>query len=760
MCALIYRDYLKRMCRLGMLACLAFTMIQAGDFAWAKTRPTQYRASQMNLPLRFEVNQGQFDSRADFMTRGQGYAMYLSSTQMVLDLEKRSMRLEILGADPGAKAITAGELPGKVNYIKGNDPKKWRKNIPTYKRVTYQKIYPGIDLAYYGRQGKLEYDFVVRPGADVSRISLKVHGSERTLINSRGELVLKNPDGEIRFNKPFCYQESNGGKKIVAGKYIRLGNDRIGFSVGDYDTTRTLVIDPVLEYSTYVGGWQTDVGFDIAVDGAGNSYVVGITRSDDFPVTDGSRPREANQEIFVAKMNPDGSDLIYSTYLGGSDDDTGTGIALSVEGYVYITGYTKSHDFPLEMASQPDYGGGNFDAFVAKLGMDGATLIYSTYVGGSGEEFGEDIALGRPGADRAYFVGTTNSEDLPVHNAFMDAPGTCGGDAFTGRLSFAGGVLNADFLSYLGGNRDDKGHGIAVDFGGNVYVAGETSSSDFPTTAFAFQSEPPIPDVCDGDGFVTKFSFEGTSMILLYSTYLGGVGEDKIKGLAVDPFGSAVVTGYTSSIDFPVQDALFDTMLLGGDAFVTKFNGNGSDLRFSTYLGGNHVDEGLAVTVSMSDLTISVTGKTSSDDFFLLNPVQAVNPDPETHGTAFVSHFDWHGDPIFSTYIGGYGHDMGYGVAAGDPGDVYVTGCTTADRDFPVTPGVFQEIHGGLGDGLADYDAFVLKIGPEGAGKYPPGQNPQDQQTYRIPTGKRPVKKEIVLPYPHERVITSKCLKE
>ncbi len=434
-------------------------------------------------------------------------------------------------ASPRVEALE--ELPGKANYFLGNDPTKWRTNVPTYARVHYQDLYPGIDLIYYGNQRQLEYDLVVRPGADPSRIRLGVQGADTLDVDAQGDLVLHTAGGDIRQRKPAAYQEIDGMRQEISGGYVLKGSHTVGFEVGAYDASRPLVIDPVLFYSTYLGGSSDDFGSGIAVDSSGDAYVTGYTLSTDFPTTVGAfqTTHAADGGLddgFVTKLNPTGAALVYSTYLGGSSDDFGFGIAVDSSGDVYVTGYTLSTAFPTTVGAFQMTNAGGYDGFVTKLNPTGAALVYSTYLGGSSDDFGRGIAVDAAGS--AYVTGYTYSTAFPTTvGAFQTTHAADSGrnDAFVTKLNPTGAGLV--YSTYLGGNSFDVGLGIAVDALGSAYVTGGTQSTNFPTTTRAFQTTFGGGVV---DGFVTKLNPAGS--MLDYSTYLGGTGLDTGFGIAVD----------------------------------------------------------------------------------------------------------------------------------------------------------------------------------------------------------------------------------
>jgi len=656
------------------------------------------------------------------------------------------VRLRLVGANPVAKAVGEAQLPGRSNYFIGNDPRKWRTNVPTYAKVRYKNVYPGVDLDYHGNQRQLEYDFVVAPGADAARILLNVDlmgqpGNKQKVVrlDADGDLVIQTDGGEARFHKPVVYQPEvrssgfPGHSSRVEGHYLLTASNQVRFALGPYDPTKPLVIDPVLSYSTYLGGSGGDLGNAIAVDSAGNAYVTGETFSTDFPTTNPIQGSLAGvTDVFIAKLNPTGSAPIYSTYLGGHDNsysqdvyatDCGTGIAADSSGNVYVTGFTASTDFPTVNPLQRSLKA-TVNGFVAKLNASGSGLVYSTYLGGSGGDFGGGIAVDSTG--NAYVTGTTFSEDFPTVNAFQPQKGstTCPGysqcpDAFVAKLNASGSALV--YSTYLGGSDAENtnlGGRIAVDSAGNAYVSGETWSTDFPTVN-------PLQAANGGvyDGFVAKLNPSGSALV--YSTYLGGSDFDSVLGIAVDATGNASVTGYTSSTDFPTTSGAFQTNCNTSpgsceDAFVAKLRPDGSALVYSTYLGGSGDDGGTGIALDPAG-NAYVTGSTESSDFPTMNAVQSsyagnggVFCAPVPCGDAFVAQLNTSGSGlVYSTYLGGSQQDAGEGVAVDSAGNAYVTGYTTS-TNFP-TLNPPQPSYGGGGTGCGPFscgDAFVAKIGP------------------------------------------------
>jgi hypothetical protein len=679
------------------------------------------------LPLSFEPNLGQVDPRVKFLSRGRGYTLFLTKDQAILRIERRKAKsenelvhLRLVGAKSDAEVTGRDELPGKSNYFIGNDPKKWRTNVPTYAKVRYKDVYPGVDLEYHGSpsaHGQLEYDFIVAPGADPSIIALRV-GAVREpplRIEADGDLMIPANRGEILFHKPLIYQ-ADGGSSLgphhgsrVQGRYILDARNRIRFLLGPYDHSKPLVIDPVLSYSTFLGGSDMDYANGIAVDASGNAYVTGYTASVDFPVVNAAQSSPGGGscsedgtatpcfDAFVSKLNSTGTALVYSTYLGGSDEDYGAGIAVDSRGDAYVAGYTYSTDFPVHNALQPNNAGG-VDAFVAELSPDGASLVYSTYWGGSLDDVGTGIAVDSNG--NAYLSGYTESSGFPVSSGAFQS--TYGGGAHNGFVvKFSPGGAQLGYSTLLGGSRDDYIYAIAVDSAGDAYVTGSTNSTNFPTLN-AFQPNF-SGGQCGGntfpcfDAFAAKLNPAGSA--LLFSTYLGGTGSDYGKAIALDRSANAYITGYTTSKNFPTTSGAFEQAFGGAyDVFVTKLNSSGSTLGYSTYLGGSgtQVAYGIAVDSNGSAYT---TGYNYGGNFPTANPVQAQNAG---YYDAFVSVLDPTGSfLIFSTYLGGTQDDFGSGIALDPSGNVYVAGATFS-TDFPTTPGSFEPSYMG-----GPYDAFV-----------------------------------------------------
>jgi hypothetical protein len=697
------------------------------------------------LPLSFETNLGQVDAQVKFLSRTSSYTLFLTNDEAVLALSGKkargaaekstaanstilkdrikspvetrpaaslarttaTLRMKLRNANPTAKITGLDELSGKSNYFIGNDPKRWQTNVPTYTKVKYEKIYPGIDLVYYGNQRQLEYDFIVAPGADPSRIAFDVTGAKKVSENTQGDLVFKTAaDDEIRWHKPIVYQEKDGARHEIAARYALTAANRVTFKLAEYDASRPLYIDPLI-YSTYLGGGGDDFGIGIAVDDSGNAYVVGLTDSVNFPVTPGAfqTTLKGSSDIFITKFNAAGSSLVYSTYLGGSEVNDGLGVAVDSAGDAYITGLTYSSDFPTTSgALQPAYSGGQ-DGFVTKLNSSGTALIYSTYLGGSEQDQGNGIVV--DGAGNAYVTGFTQSTDFPVTlGAFQTScgnPSSCE-NAFVSAINPTGSALI--YSTYLGGSYD-QGYGISVDSDGNAYVTGFTEAG-FPTTSGALQ----VNSGGGGDAFLTKVNSRGST--LTYSTYVGGSGYDQGYGVAIDQAGNAYITGFTESVNFPVTPGAFQTICnegkncaRDGDAFVTEINPEGSAVVYSTYLGGNKGGHGTGIAVGGTG-NAYVTGVTFSKNFPTTpGAVQTECCNRGSRVNAFMTRLNSSFSALaYSTYLRGIANTEGLGIFVDNNSNAYVTGYTEVGG-FPVTSGAFQMAYGG-----GTSDAFVIKIDP------------------------------------------------
>ena len=768
--------------------------------AASTNRPT---AKLLSVPLSFEPNQGQAASSVQFLSRGSGYAIFLSPGKVVLNLERQqpasdaakgqtpeaasvdTVRMSLIGANSKANAVGLARQIGVVSYLIGNDPKHWRSGIPTYGKVSYAQIYPGVDLVFYGNQRQLEYDFVVAPGADPSRIAWRIDGAGAS-VDAEGSLDLSAPNGLASFKKPVLYQMDAGKKTSVEGSFAVAG-DQIRFRLGSYDHSKALIIDPVLSYASYLAGTGSDtIGFStgpgdlqvgtsqgLAVDSAGSVYVAGDTYSIDFPTKDpyqSAPPAKGPAgspvspglwpSAFVTKFSPDGSSLVYSTYLGGNGYDYIYAIAVDSNGNAHVTGQTNSPNFPVTNGAyqtvcdpdpytyQPTCYSANVSAFVTKLNSTGTGIVYSTFLGGYAYDYATAIAVDSAG--RAYIAGNEEEScttSTPFQTCFPTTSGaviggnrTAGGSpqyAFVAAFDPTGaqllystifGDLNGLSNGAAGPGGATWGTGVAVDANGYFYLIGETSAGKLPTTAGVIQpSGAPLGStgtyVEAYRGFIAKFtpvtSAGGAS--LAYCTYLGGQTEalnDFISGIAIDRSSNAYVVGYTNSPDFPVTSGTYSTVCGPNGqncaaAHVTKLNPSGSAIVWSTFVGDTKPDgsDALFFTGPIQldgNGNVYIMGQ-AGPGFPLVNPVE---PAAVGNGAmeVVVSELDSAGaNLLFSTRIGSGGLETSNpaGLAVDSAGDIYLAG-NTIGPGLITTPGAFQTTASNSG---CCYHGFVAKIG-------------------------------------------------
>ncbi len=671
-----------------------------------------------NVPLHFEANQGQIDGPAKFLSRGQGYSMFLTPTELVIALRRENaqgeapvksalVRMAWKGADPQARITGVDQLAGKSNYLIGSDQSKWRTNVPSYAKVRYEKLYPGIDLVFYGNQQQLEYDFVVAAGADPNAIRLSFAGEERLSIDKQGNLVVHTGKEKLVQKVPVVYQEVNGAKQQIAGSYVKKGEHEIGFRLAAYDAAKTLYIDPVFAFSTFLGGSGYDFAQSVAVDSANNIYVTGYTASLNFPTTTGTYATSLGipsgyNTVFVSKLSPTGA-LMYSTYVGTTNtSDTGRSIAVDSTGNAYVTGdsyypgsgaaFPVVNGFTLSATSGtgPISGGG---AFVFKLNATGSAILYSTLLRSGSSVVGYGIAVQ---GSNAYIAGMAVASarfplwpDMGTYSTLIGAGGQY--DAFIMKIDTSQTGLSSLIYSTLWGySARDYAYAVAVDSSGNAYIAGDT-------------------DLGNSNGarrvLVAKFNSSGGQV---YATYFGGTADSSGYGIAVDSAGNAYVTGYTGASDFNVTAGAYQTTYGGlTDAFVTKLDSTGGTLLYSTYLGGSSsTDIGHAIVIDSAG-DAYVAGETSSSNF--PTTTDAIQPArASSNSDAFVSVLNPAGTALaYSSYLGGTGNvaggDKAFGLAMDSNEDVIVVGQTDS-TDFP-TSNAFQSAHGG-----GQFDGFVTKM--------------------------------------------------
>ncbi|MBU4231783.1 MAG: SBBP repeat-containing protein [Desulfobacterales bacterium] len=678
------------------------------------------------LPQYFIENKGQLDQQVRYYDRGAGRTMFFTPKGVILGLNRAEsgqkkeamvnpvhpgpphqpgnrhraavVRLLPVGMQKGVTLAGLEPQEYKVNYFMGKDPKKWHTNIPTYKAVIYREAYPGIDLKFYGQGQELEYDVVVKPGADPSQVKFAYQGIKTMEVTPGGDLALNLPDGSVLMQKkPMVYQEIAGQRVAREGKFrVQQGTAHLvyGFEVASFDPAYPLVIDPVV-YSTYLGGSYEDYGLAIAVNKSGEAVITGYTQShilyNNFPEAYARYLYSGKKDVFVTKFKSDGSGLVFSTYLGGDNDEEGRGIAVDLEGRICLTGNTYSEDFPTTGAYQGDKEG-VYDAFVTKLAADGGSLIFSTYLGGTSSDYGRGIAV--DDSKNVYVTGNTMSNNFPVQAALFPTYGD-GKDAFVSKFSPSGSLL---FSTYLGGSSSDDGAGIAVSPAGKIYVTGNTNSSNFPMANALYNTI----NAFTPDAFVTCIRADLGG--LAFSTFLGGNGSDYGNAVALDTTGHVYVGGNTYSTVFPTHNALYPVNGGKADAFLTKFEPNGDALVFSTFLGGSEADHCYSIAVGRSD-EVTLTGVTASDNFPIKGVVAGYNTLRGPYD-AFVTRFRANGRSLlFSGPLGGDGSDQGLSLALDRGDQAYVTGFTNSDN-FPVKNALYP--YKNLG--TSNYDAFYVKI--------------------------------------------------
>lgn len=708
------------------------------------------------LPLRFEPNQGQSSSDTKFLAQGRGFSALFKENEADFRLAGHSLtsgllRVTLLNASSNAAVSGEKRLPGTVNYFIGSDREKWHTGLPTFASLRYTNVYPGTDLIYYGSRGNLEFDFQLSPGADPSQIQMRFEGVQSLGIDCEGDLIVTANDGHISFQKPVIYQpEEDGRKDLVAGSFKILEKNKVGFVLARYDRTRPLIIDPILNYSTYIGGYAEATS--IAVDQSGEAYVAGWTELN-FPTApgsfqSGSQCSADNTCAFVAKFNSTGTALLYSAILGGSAHDTANGIVLDASGDAFVVGGTNSIDFPVttgafQTKNKQTIATDNYrlTGFVTELNSTGSSLLYSTYLGGSTSAAVNQVAIDASG--NAYLTGTTQDTDFPTTpgayrtNAVTKASGYYN-SAFIAKLNPAGTALV--YSTYLGGSQWDTGLAIAVDSAGEAYVGGSTNSSDFPVTPGAIQSAREASN--RQAGFVTRLNASGSALV--YSTYLGGNVLDNLNAIAVNSKGNAYATGSTNSADFPITAGAFQSKLGTSsfdypqqNAFVSELNSTGTALLYSSFLGGGISlganaglgDQANAISVDAQGM-VYLTGMACTGDFpVTAGAFEAQNLDGETSGecTAFLTKMNPAPNTplIYSTFIGGTGNEDNYdwpygeegnGLAIDPSGNIFIAGLTYS-VDFPATSGVIKTAFDGQSE-----KAFVTEF------------NGSEMKTLPIPT--------------------------
>ncbi|MEX2303040.1 MAG: SBBP repeat-containing protein [Bryobacterales bacterium] len=642
---------------------------------------------------------------ARFVARGRGAAISLGSESVMLQLQRpaspsatpraAAIRMTLPGANLGVEPVGVDQLPGRTHLLVGNDPARWRRNIPQFAKVRYEQVYEGIDLLFYGNPDLLEYDFEIAAGADPGVIRLAFEGARRMHVDEEGDLVLETAAGPLRHRRPRAYQTIAGAQMTVQAGYELESKNTVRFRLGEYDHGRPLVIDPVLVYSTHLGGLRTELGHSIAVDAEGCAYITGQAVSPEFPRTPGfPEPNHLDGETsyaFITKLNPSGTQIIYSSLLGGADYDIGNAIAVDSNGAAYIVGESRSPDFPATTRALQRTLSGERDVFVAKLSPDGSSLLYATYLGGEKFDVGNGIVIDAAGS--AYVTGITASSGFPTTSNAYQREYTSGQDVFAAKISADGSRLI--YSTLIGGVGDDRANGIAVDRSGNAYLAGITSTRRALGGA---------------DAYCLKLNPNGSEVV--YLKLFGGLNAEEATSVVLDEAGNAYLTGVTFSKDFPTTARVFQTesksplpqfgSIFGYDAFVVKVDPRGENLIFSSLLNGSASSYGRAIALDPEG-NITVAGYTASQDFPVTAGALTLLPhDPQFDG--FVAKLDPAARRLlYGTRLGGETLDQIWDMALDESGSVYVTGFSVS-AEFRVTEGAVQPDPGGA------LDAFVAKF--------------------------------------------------
>jgi len=658
---------------------------------------------QLAAPLVFEPNLGQAEPAVRFLTHGNGHSFLLKDRETVLAFANPAVtvRMTMVGQNPNSRIEAVGRQSRVTNYFHGNDPSRWLKSVPNFEKIRYSKVYPGIDLIYYGVGRELEYDFEVQPHYDPSTIQIEFDGVDTLSIGPEGDLILATPTGEIRHRRPIAFQrKGDTNVPVEAGFVIR--NDRVGFQVGEYDRHLPLTIDPTLVWSSFLGGTGNDQGNDVVVDPAGNAYVTGFTQTVSVETPPAAvtlnTPIEKAYEAFVTKFTPSGS-VVYSTYFGGTPpaatagatvDDEAHSIALDQLGNMIVVGFTLNNDFPIVNGFQSDRRGVQ-DAYIVKLDIASGTIQFSSYLGGGQSDRASGVAVDSAG--NAYVAGSTLSSNFPIVSAFQPVYGQGLRDAFLTKVTTAGTI---GFSTYLGGIGDDQAFDVAVDSSGEIIVTGSTSSINFPlSNALLGFYRGGISDI-----FITKFNAQGSGLV--FSTYWGGGAQDDGVRLAVDSSNTIYITGLTTSgFDFPLKNPAQFFNAGVADAFLIKMHPDGRDVDFSTFIGAEDTEGGTALAIG-SDGYIHIAGFTNSLGFYAIN---AVGGFLRGARDAWIMKLAPDASVVlYSSYLGGFGTEGATSIALDPSGNLYVTGFTNSLEGFPFGTNAFQGSNAGLQDG------FITKI--------------------------------------------------
>ncbi len=692
----------------GRLLLVGSLMLLALPNAHGQTTSTapMGRASLARVPLHFERNAGQVAGEYRYIARGQGYSIGLTDREAAITLkgasENGAVRMRVVGGS-AVQPVGQGQLSGRANYLRGADPKAWITNVPTFQRIVYRSIYKGIDLVFYGNQTRMQYDFVVAPGVDARQIRVAYDGATDVATSAKGELIVRLPEGMLRQAKPYAYQNIDGKQAPVAAGFIVDADNTVRFKIGAYDRSRPLVIDPVvfpdLDWSTFAGGLGSDGAQSVAVDGAGNVYVTGWTNSGDYPTTGGAYDTSTNgfYDIVVTKLAPDGTSILYSTYVGGSGGDFPSGIAMRGSNAV-VVGDSDSPDFPVTAGVVQSVKSGGVDGVVFELNASGSALVASTYIGGTGYESPRGVALD-PANNRVCVAGWTQSPNYPTTvGAYQTTwPGGLPSSAFVTALN--NNLQTFSYSTYLHGSaQENYGTALAVDATGQVVIVGRTNSVTFPTTVGAFQTA----NAGESDAFVTMFNVSGSALV--WSTLYGGEWTDGADAVVIDPAGNVCIAGRADSNNLPMLGAFQAANNGYKDVFFAAFQPGGATLLCSTYLGGSN-DDLTSTLVRDSSGFMYISGETSSANF----PTTAGAYQVARSGSsdAFIAKLypTLGGVTLeYASYLGGTGDEAATGAAT-DGSAVYVVSGWTTSSDYPTTAGVVDPSYSG-----GTEDGFVTKF--------------------------------------------------
>jgi len=691
---------------------------------YAGNENTQQKLNGVNKNF-FIENKGQWPSEVKYLAKIGGMNAWITNSGVVYDyyqvhrnytqqqLEKLTpdkktkfeqdntsikghvVKMQLVDVNVNAASTADNRQEGYYNYFLGNDQTKWASNVPLYGNVVINEIYPNIDVKYYFDGKNIRYDYIVKPGADISKLKMKFEGQESVRINESGELVIKTSLGEVTNGKLYSYQNNNGKQQEIACNFIKNQDGNISLNVNSYDKTKDLIIDPLV-YSTFIGGTGGDEGRSIRTNTDGNAFITGSAGSQNFPTTPGAYQTTIGggfADVFITKLNQTGSSIIFSTFVGGSQQEVGYSIALDISGNTYTTGWTSSLNFPTTSgAFQPTFGGASFDGFIIKLNPTGSALIYSTFIGGNYVDYGTSISADANG--NAFVTGNTRSSNFPITPGAFQTTLSGMWDVFVAKLNPTGSALI--YSTFIGGNRDDYPYSIAIDANGNAYITGYTGSPDYPITPGAFQT------TLSGyiDAFVAKLNPTGSALI--YCTFIGGTPSEATgTSISIDANCNAYITGYTYSPDYPTTPGAYQTTFSYSDynynAFITKLNAAGNALVYSTFIG---VGKSNSIAVDAYG-NAYVTGNTSSPDY--PTTPGAFQTTKSVISDAFVTKLNPTGSAlIYSSYIGGNSYDFGNAIAIDVQDNAYITGQTDSPT-YPTTPGAFQTTGG-------SWDAFVTKL--------------------------------------------------